>query len=56
MINRTQSRLIALERENALRAQARDQKADNTVRFEDYRKQTSPDEEIVSAPARVQRA
>ena len=56
MINRTQSRLIALDQENAQRAQARDQKADNTVRMEDFRKQHPGDEETVATPARVQRA
>lgn len=60
MINRTQSRLIAQERENerrrAQRAQAGDQQADNTVRIEDFRKQAPADDAEAAAPARVQRA
>ena len=61
MINRTQSRLIAQDRENERRrAQARDQvldkKNDNTVSFNDFRKQAETNAEVVAAPARAQHA
>ncbi len=61
VINRTQSRLIAQDRENERRrAQARDQvldkKNDNTVSFNDSRRQADTDNEVVAAPVRAQHA